>query len=570
MKQNQSSSKVSAKPGTKKKYSRNAKGNRNRPLPTGEGNKTERRAEEEVDTALKQYKSRSNPWTWYGAYPEYAEQVTNLAFGIPLGQPIDLGNGDTTTNAGIMILHFYPTPGNSVDLNSPLNRQAFKFQTYLRSIQRAAASYDAADTIMYAMAIDSLYMYWSMMRRAYRTANLMSPVNKYLPRRLLQAQGIDPSICENLADFQSYINNFAISIGRFTMPKEFDINLRHMWMCEGVYLDSSSNRSQMYCFVPMGFYQYDNTVTTGSQLVMQPWQSIDDPNPTLHTFSEIVALGNQLLNAVINDQDTANISGDLFRAYPESSIMTLPVLDAAEIIIPVYDETVLSQIENSVAVGAPYASNSATSPTYPKITQDPSVNNGAVLFDWYYTGGLVASGLGGYYVYNYPLMYPNAVLNSHSSNPTSGEIMEMTRLTPVTEQTVELNNTGIRLGLQSHGSDIIAQYMIGVTSFTNPAAIRWLQSRTNTIYYRTDTSALLSGSNGLEWIALSEQFDWAPLIYIASVTPVAGAAPSVDFRFFAADVDNMTVASATQMFNIHEAAMLSLLDIPQPPSNVSK
>lgn len=560
-------SKTQTKSSGRRNYSKKTSSKRGqKPLPTGKGDRDERREEEVVDTALKAYKSRPNPWTWYGAFPDYANQVTNLAFGVPVGQPIDLGDGDTTANAGIMILHFYPTPGNSVDLNSPLNRQAFKFQTYLRSIQRAASSYDAADTIIYSMAIDSLYMFWAMMRRIYRTANLMSPTNKYLPRRLLQAQGVDPSISANLADFQSYINNFAINIGRFTMPKQFDINLRHMWMCEGVYLDSDTNRSQMYVFVPVGFYQYNNTVETGSELQMVAWQNLSDTQPTLHTFEDIVTFGNALLNAVINDQDTANISGDLFRAYDSGNIMTLPELQAAEMIVPIYDETVLSQIENSVAVGVPYATKTATAQTLPKITQNPGVNNGAVIFDWYFSGGVVdTTGMGNYRVFNYPLTKTSCVLNAHKSAPTSEEIMEMTRLVPVTEQPVNTPVADIlRLGLQSHGSDLIAQYMIGVTSFTNPAAIRWLSSKTNTIYYNATNGTLLSGGSGLEWIALSEQFDWAPLIYIVSLTPVASAAPSVDFRFFAADVDNMTTASASQMFNIHEAAMLSLLNVPQP------
>lgn len=188
----------------------------------------ENRDAEIMDDARKDYMSKSNPYTWYANFPNYAKDVATLAFGVPTGQPIYLTSGDYVANAGLMTLYFTPTPGISKNLSSPVNRQAVRIQTYLRSIMRAASDYDAADTMIYLLHNDALYTYWAFLRRAYGVAQLFTPTNKYYPRRLLQAMNIDPDIAHNLADFRAFINKFALNIGRFAMPKNFDLTQRHM------------------------------------------------------------------------------------------------------------------------------------------------------------------------------------------------------------------------------------------------------------------------------------------------------------------------------------------------------
>lgn len=548
-----------SKPNGKGAQGRPGRGKDPKPIPDNTGNSRQRREEEAFDTLGKEIRSTSNPWTWYGSFEHFSRDVSNITFGTPVGQPIRIGTGDTTVNAGLMVIRYIPTPGNSVDATSPLNRQATRFQSYLKSKLRFAAKFDAADTMIYMMEVDSLYSYHALLTRAYRAAQLFTPTNKYYPRRLLQGMGIDPDdILFNLADFRSYINEFGINIGRFAMPSSFDINERHMWMNSGLYLDSNTSRAQTYMFVPIGFYQYDNTVTTGSQLTMKFWMD-ESASPTLHTFQEIVQFGNTLLTNFENDDDTMDISG-LFEVAFEGNLRHMTEVQEGEVIIPVYDETVLSQIENSVAVGQPRSQQTVTGAVRAlNITQNPAVNNGAIIFDGYYLGGR-NTGIANLTLYNYPLMYAAATLNAHTDSPTPEQIMEMTRLVPVTERDVTPSATPINLGLQSHGADLVVDYLICVTNPSNLGAVNWLQSTTNTVWVNSN-GTLLSGGPGLDWIALSEQFDWAPLIYVVQVIPVAEGNPTLDFRFFAADVDNMTAVSATQMYNIHEAAMLSLLEV---------
>lgn len=516
--------------------------------------KRERRDAEAADVLDKDVLSKSNPYTWYANFPNYAKDVASLAFGIPVGQPIPVGPNDYTVAAGVMAIEFIPSPGISKDLTSPLNRQAARFQTYLRSIQRSAANYDAADTMMYMLAIDSLYMYWAFLRRVYGVAQLFTPTNKYYPRRLIQAMGVDPDdIMLNLADFRAYVNRFALNIGRFALPKEFDLIQRHMWMCNGLYTDSPTTRAQTYVFVPYAFWVYNNTVTTGSQLDYTPFGTTDD-SPNSKTFSQLVQFGDQMVKALENDDDTMSISGDMYRAYGPSGLLTVEETGDNYAVLPVYDETVLSQIENSVACGAETVVQGGSL----NITQNPSVGNGAILYDPYFQGGNFQITTGNY-VANVPLMTGGAILNMHMDSPSPEQVMEATRLTSVGDEVIDTVQTApINIKLAATGADIVVQYRIGVTSPANSAAVRFLRKASNTIWIDNTATTSLQTAD-VEWLALSQQFDWGPMTYLAKL--VSG---TVDASWIAADIDNMTYAQAQQIFNIHEAATLSLLDITAP------
>lgn len=530
-----------------------------KPMRTGTGNKNQRRDEEMVDTALKQYKSTSNPYAWYANFPNYAKDVATIAFGLPLGQPLNIGRGDVITAGGVMNLWFCPSIGYSSDLTSPINRQATRFYTYLRSIQRAASSYDSADVMMYMIAMDSLYTYWAYLRRAYGVAQLFTPTNKYYPRRLLQAMGIDPSIANNLADFRAFINRFALNIGRFAMPKNFDIIQRHMWMTSGLYVDSQTTRAQTYMFTPSILFKYNNTVTTGSQLEGQALASFTT-TPVSRDLTSLIAYANILLNAVENDEDTMNISGDIYRAYGPGGLMTVEETPDNYAIVPIYDETVLSQIENAVIAGYPAATTSSSELTMPVITQDPSVNGGAIIFTPTVRSRptVIGSNAGA----NIPVLYDKSVINMHMDSPTPEQVMEATRLVVSANTTASLIGAGdTSVALTACGTDIINYVEIAVFNPDNPAAVRLLNFNTNTIWYELSTGTI-ANTAGFDLMGIINQFDWAPMLYLASYSGTTGNVTQIE-----ADIDNITALSYQQLGYIHEAALLSVLDIQAPDAS---
>lgn len=524
--------------------------------------KPQRQAAEIADTAMEM--SKSNPYAWYANFPNYADDVAKLAFGVPVGQAVYVQGNDWVASDGIMGLYFTPSIGISKDNTSAVNRQATRIFTYLRSIQRSAANYDSADLMMYLLGIDSLYMYWAMLRRIYGVAQLFTPTNKYYPKRILNAMYVDPSIINNLADFRAYINRFALNVGRFAMPKDFDITARHMWMCEGLYLDSNTRRAQTYLFMPMYFYQWDNTVTEGSKLSGQlfvDYVGLTGGSGTPWTFEKLVEFGEKLLDNFNNDDDTMRISGDLYRAY-EGNLMAVEETPANYAIAPVYDETVLSQIEN-ITIGGFFRAGASNTSAVPEITQDPSVNNGAIIFNPYLSfGGNLNIGdiTSPLYARNYAAYTQNAVLNSHKDAPTSEDVMEMTRLqtrmAPTSAPWTSVVNVGTEVGIAN--ADIVNFVALIVPARGNTAGYSILNTLTNTIWCKSDGTPY--EANAASLLAHFMQFDWAPLLYIV----LYSGGSSADLQSIGADLDNFTVASYDQLKNISDAAMLSLLDSPAP------
>lgn len=518
----------------------------------------QRRLKEEVDTAVRNDYSKRNDYSWYAKFPQFTKDAGTLAFGIPLGQPIDLGDGtDFLTVPGIMRISYIPTIGYSDSLASPINRSALRFYTYLRDIQKAASKYDVADVMMYLMAIDSCYAFHALMKRAYGVAQLFTPVNKYYPRTLLQCMGFDPSIADNLADFRATINRFALNIGRFAMPTGFDITVRHQWMNEGLYVDSESTRAQTYVFVPEGFWKFNNTVTTGSQLDWVPWMSTNKAE-NLHTLAQVQQFADQLLTAIYNDQDTGNISGDLYSAFA-GKLMKIEEVPSMYSIMPAFNQRVLSQIENATLVGG-------FAPTYtPVISQDPSVNNGAIIFKPTFAGNseeMYDSSDNSSY-FNPIYQAPGQLLNMHMDSPSAEDVIEATRLTAGTSKaTASADAQGIALDM--FGADVASRMTIYVFNASNPAAVSPLWITTNSIL--VETGAAVSNPRvpftTAQAFALMEAFDWHPMVYLSTYSS-AKAGSKADIQQVFADVDNLTYASGPQLAMMHEASMLSLFDVPQ-------
>lgn len=523
----------------------------------GNSTRNQRREKEAIDSMV--HVSESNPFAWYDKNSQFTKDAAALPFGTPLGANILVGSSDHVTMAGVMRISYYPTVGYSKDLTSPINRQSFKLYNHLRGIMKAAAAYDAADIMMYLMAADSMFSFWALMRRAYGVAQLYTPLNRYYPRLLLAAMGFDPSIANNLAEFRAYINKFALSLGSFVVPESFDITARHMWMNSGLYLDSETTRAQTYVFCPNNFWIFDNTVTTGSQLKPAYWQVQGANTPTLHNLSDIQAFGDAMLNAVINDQDSIMISGDLSRAY-EGRNRKLEMTEEGYVVLPIFDRTVLSQIENATICGDVVDAT----PTNFRITQDPSVNNGAIIFRPYFKVGEIQNTSGSRFWYP-EMTLTNRVLNIHSDSPNTEQVMEATRLMAAVSSPLDdsfTESTPFQLDV------IPADVVSGIWIFrynpdTYPAY--------NTLAIKRQNMCFTNGGNGLlgttallsyfQSEVLKRQFDWAPLTYIYQYVSDTLALNLLDIS---GEIDNLTIIDAQQLQNLHEAAMWSLFTIDQP------
>lgn len=502
------------------------------PYRTGRGNKADRRAEEIIDTeeAGVRRQSPSNPLEYYTKFSRFAADAANLPFAMPLGVPISVnysGYGATFSVPGIMRLAFTPTIGYSADFTSPINRSSTRFYTYLRANQKASANYDHQDITMMELALDSAYMFHAMCSRIYETANNVTPVNEYYVRSLLAAQCVSlADVSANMSDFRAWINTFAYNLGQFSMPKGITLFDRHRWMCENYYVDGETSKAQTYIFVPCGFWLYDNTVATGSQLTWKPFCNLATSGAKLqYTVAELMQFGNDLLNAIAGDEDFQYIAGDIYNFYG-GDVYALPYIQENDIIVPKYDKTVLSQIENATIVGA-WASN-------PSITQNPSVNQGAVIFTPAPTS---AFGI------------DKTPMNFHWDSPDPGEVIEASRLTVA----MTSDTSGIKI--ESCGTEVVNWLdVFAINPATGAPRYNSILSQTKTLTAAavpTDYAAVFTDVLHLA------QFDWAPCMVVL-LEYTSGTMTYVGQTW---DVDNYQWIDNDYIKWIHEACLWSLFEV---------
>lgn len=516
-----------------------------KPMTRTDSTKNQRRDREVVDTVANMSthkKSERNPFSWYNKYPEYTDYAGTLPFGTPLGQTLNLAT-DTSKALnlnqpipGICTLEFYPTIGYSSNRNSPINRSAIRWYSALRKLQKASGDYDSQDAMMAYVAVDSLAMFHEIGKRIIGIANNNSVLNRYVPEGLLAAQYVDPiDVRNNIADWIGYVNKFAIDANNVTMPKDISLRDRHSWMCSGLYTDGQTERSQIYMFVPLGFWQYNNTVTTGSQLDFISWATADSPM----TLEKYKTMGNALLNAVFGDEDMGLISGDTLNAIGSANCVWFDQIDRSYTLDALYSEMVLSQIENASFIGA-----WATGYT-PVITQDPSVNAGAILFQPKLS--VVTSR------YNEAYNRLN-LLNFHGSKPTVEDTIEATRLCVKGE----LDEDG-NVSPTAFGSELPVQMRVWISNApTNPQSFVPI-SQMGSVMVVTQND--VSYASAVTFVAAISQFDWHPMIYIFTEDAAEGS--QLVYRGVLADLDVTAVLTEQKLADMHEAAITSLFSIPE-------
>lgn len=521
--------------------------------------KNERRDKEIIDTARREdnslHMSSGNDISWYSNFPQFAKDVATLPFSTVVGVTLDLnkeptGNPNATTNIpGLMRIGFNPTVGVSKDNSSALNRSTLRFYSALRNKQKASAPYDPADAMLSMIALDSLYMFWAHIRRAYGVAQLFSPVNRYYPKALLQAMGISTSILDNLAEFRAYVNRFAINLGQFATPK-FDMLLRHQWMCSGIYVDQPTTRAQTYMFVPDGFWMYDNTAPVGTQLTWAQWQDSKATNVTQHTLEDIQVFGNQLISALAGDEDIGRITGDIYAAFGPSNTFQAEETSDGYSVLPTYNELVLAQIENLKL------SNGWAESYTPVITQDPSVNNGAIIFEPIVAGNYVLFTADNNY-YD-PRNSIKDILNAHMDSPDPAFVMEATRLIFVSKNQYDdkVPTTQRSQRVLTCGADIATNLRVWRANASN-AAFKSLKINTNALLVADQTDMQIASV-----IAMMSPFDWHPILYVFDDSSEHKTVESEVIEGFFGDIDNVTILPEHQLDMMHEAAMLSLFDIP--------
>lgn len=466
-----------------------------------------------------------NDVAWYTQNNQLLLDAGSISFFNPAGTIMATAWAQNKSTPGPMGLNFIPCFGMATNPLSPINVAARQLYADVRKANSGAVNYDPQDLITYIGAMDSAFMCITHLMRAYGVSIVASKTDWYMPDAYLSTMRIDPvDFRENLADYRMQINLLALKAQRLSVPAHFSYYKRHAWMCERIFLDAPSIKSQAYMFVPDLLYVYNSTGSTQGGTLEANWTT------SFTKASDWIALLESILEPLMTDDDIAIMTGDMMKAYGQGSFMIIPTIPEDFITLPQYDEEVLTEILNARILGATATNSSGW-------TLTPN-ENGLFMQQTPLLSGLPQW-----------LALDPLPLTLRVDNPTPGDVMVATRFmwTANASGTSQVSDATFR----SVGTEVINR--LTISEVYNPNGQYQLYTIGNG-YLSIVAGSSLSATNAIiRNIAMLSKYDWHPMIGL--LTSDSSTAPAL--QGFLQDWDNVTPITSSDLAKLDNAAVLS-------------
>lgn len=546
---------------------RNAKGPRDR--------KFDRK--DELPHADSDGKSPTNDFPWYNKIPQLTGDATKIQYSWPTGKPFALGKVNSAAYKlvapGVQVEYLVPAYGFTSTIDDSINVMAQQMYAYLRKDQTSSAVFDRQDAMIYEFAVAEMFSYLEFLRRIYGLASRASVDNSYIPNGLISAMGVSPtSIVDNLADFRYGINLLIQKTSQFAIPNEMTLFSRKVFLYSGLYSEGTSIKDQLYMYSPVAFYYYGNNAETkAGELVYTEFFNPVPQNYTLKSYQDLLTYGKLMIAALMNAGDVSFVSGAIVKTFG-TNLITLNLLPEEYFVAPTFDITVLEQMKNATVI--PYNGYNK-----PNLEQNPG--SATLLFqpEWDSTRQFGSSGNAGFQQLasnTYQLMQLKKILQTTTNEVTPAVTMENSRLMVVAAaDDTSIANTTLNLYC---GTEICVgvAYVRHSTNDTDPSGTLY----TGPISSHVNCNAIVSegtnayntsfSSDGLSmpwFFRLMEKrnaFDFAPPMYelVTFINGEAGTEVVTNgMWWYLHDLDNYAVIDDMDLMRLHEAAIISLVDM---------
>lgn len=542
--------------------SRKPRGKRAKPQDRKEDQRNSKGCDSKRDDSRKDY--RNKPWdndlSWYAHNPSLLADAANFPFPNRPGMSVPFTSLAGTHKyyiPGVCRISWIPSIGISNNPMDPASILGNEIYSRVRNSFSGDLRADGPDYVMYILALDSVFSYIARLKRIYRAMVAWTPDNRVLPEKLMESMGIHQTTLNNLRanriSFHQCINQLVLMTRKFVCPGDFDYINRHYWMNDNLYTDRASINSQFYLLDQMAYYKFamlpntDGVDAPGVQMIPSPLDVGGTPENV--TYEQLFNFGLSLITALSEWDEVYTINGYLQRAYEGSPTFVVDELPFDSVLVPVYSEEVLMQIENLTTPprgfvrGADYSGMSVTqnSKTNSVVANPKFVtkSNADITNDVRFFGELL----------------PYINLRVDQTSPAL--CVEATRLKTQGSVEVGAQQTDktypVTTTITSCASEIPGSIEIfGLTAMQSGV---WS--------YTGMPSTLAMRSNGpaptmydlWEMVAVSA-FDWHPLMLLL-YNDVAGNPTTISVY---GDVANLTSISRNDLTNLHTVCLYSLLN----------
>lgn len=507
-----------------------------------------------------------NDFSWYSKNPRLLESVARIPFPYRPGMKLPLYGPETSqptqssritpnTVPGIMTLRWVPAVGKSEDTTSAVSMAAKDIFSRVRTAFSGSITVDAPDFVMHLMAMDSVYAYISWLKRVYRVSGTFSLNTRLTPEVILKAMGFSDEhtkeIMSNRTTLWGKINELVSMTQTFFVPDEFPIIQRHMWMSERIYNDAFSLNSQSYMFNCTDWYKFQMDESSAGCCKSVPLK-FSDAAGAGGIIEYLYSYGKSMIEALSNWDDAYIINGYLRRAYGEEHNVTIKPLELNETVEFLYNEVVLSQIENAVVPGIQLLTATGSDyPVHASITQMPLTN--AVI------GEVIVKASPSSY-WTQPTHSALTRLNLRNDNPGIEDVVEASRL--ISDFTYHASASPT-LEFTVYGTEVVVD---GAIYTTLPGSEDGSLNVETIPLYARGIIGTIDGTNTtikysplqvmLRSLALVSTFDWHP--FMTYGLALGGGTPDAQYEdFMLGDIHNMAFLSPEQLADINRVCLYS-------------
>lgn len=505
----------------------------------------------------------SNDPHWYMAAGQLSVDAANLSFSYPLGIRFTPHSNAASVSwqrqsmPGILTAAFVPTIGYADSAAAPINVISKALFAYIRSKISGSRTYDAQDVMVYLIAMDSAFTWWTTLTRVYGVCRNYSTMNRYTPQTVVEALGFDfDSINNNLADFRQIINTFAYQLSALCVPAAMSYTTRHAWMTSSIFTDAESAKAQMYAYKVAGYWTYNEESGGPSFLHWNELRATAD-------LAYIASVCNAIVQPLLGSQDIGTIAGDIFNAFGQGNMFQMSQIDETYTTLPFHSKEVLSQFENMDII---------EDPIIPDITQMAGIGEGFLKFMPEARYEVFKYGNNSYLNSDHRYTMADQILNIHGNETNPGINYVATRMM-VSSSTSDLagatNLASDLIDLDGIGSEIAVSVRIYRLADYDGTAVSSAYNLSTVMTWDSNDPTIGTNPMPFQFLSAWSAFDWAPKIFFAPVGITSksddgadGVLADLSLDQLYMDIDNYTVISPETLRNMHNAALISLFYVP--------
>lgn len=417
-----------------------------------------------------------------------------------------------TSEPGPVGYPFIPSPGISRDSTSAINASMLKEVGDIAEGAKVSfiSNIDPQDLGFMYLGIESVLLCYNTGVRAYAYYRDFNRTNLYKVKGNYKAMHLDyEDWLHNIPNLLTKLNWYKGLLDKLYLPKKFEALSDHFELTGSIYKDSELDKSNDIILYPKGYWKYDPTVPR-----MQ-WIEVDGRDHDL-TFNEWCDIMDDLIAALIGDEDVTNLASYTRKAYGEGNCYSVNSLDWGKFSETKYDLNVIKALHNACFLNYSSVANM-------DITQVVTEN---VQFSIQWDP-----------VFTVPSLGCNAkrLLDINSNDPSEEEVYEASKfMFTVVVQTASGNGGTIKLG-QSSTIVLCNPHMIvfdlnmdlrEIPLYTEiiPTAINGVPSAGKNMvgWVAPDTNGQVDAFNSM---LMMSRYHAAPITYVLMIESNAAPAP---------------------------------------------